>query len=290
MMRTDGQEVPGVRDRSVQSSRGWPPCRAAPEQAAHRVGVRAPARPEGLSRRRRADPPALPRSQEDQLAALGLVVNAVALWNTRYLSAAVDQLRAGASRSRTRTSPGSAFLGAHINFLGGYAITASAPAQRGFGRSAKSPTCPLPPVEPGLSVGHRVGGMALRLVQVNFKARDDSALGRFWAEALGWDVSSSGSGATNAAPVGFVWTDPDAAVCVDVIAVPDPETVKYRAHLDLATTSAAHQTELVARLQELGATPADVGQGDVPWTVLADPEGNVFCVLEPREIYRDTGP
>ncbi|MET3206061.1 UNVERIFIED_ORG: hypothetical protein ABIB21_002876 [Arthrobacter sp. UYEF13] len=41
---------------------------------------------------------------------------------------------------------------------------------------------------------------------------------------------------------------------------------------------------------ELGATPADVGQGDVPWTVLADPEGHVFCVLEPRPIYRDTGP
>jgi hypothetical protein len=132
--------------------------------------------------------------------------------------------------------------------------------------------------------------MALRLVQVNFKAGDDSALGRFWAEALGWDVSSSGSGATNAAPVGFVWTDPDAAVCVDVIAVPDPEMAKHRAHLDLATASAAHQTELVARLKEFGATPVDVGQGDVPWTVLADPEGNVFCVLEPREIHRDTGP
>ena len=61
-------------------------------------------------------------------------------------------------------------------------------------------------------------------------------------------------------------------------------------HVDLATTSAAHQAELVARLKDLGATPADVGQGDVPWTVLADPEGNEFCVLEPREIYRDTGP
>lgn len=61
-------------------------------------------------------------------------------------------------------------------------------------------------------------------------------------------------------------------------------------HLDLATTSTAHQKELVDRLRELGATPADVGQGDVPWTVLADPEGNEFCVLEPREIYRDTGP
>jgi catechol 2,3-dioxygenase-like lactoylglutathione lyase family enzyme len=131
--------------------------------------------------------------------------------------------------------------------------------------------------------------MALRLVQVNFKARDDSALGRFWAEALGWGVSSEGPGVTNVEPVDFVWPDP-VAVCVDVVTVPDPETVKYRAHLDLATTSAAHQAELIARLQELGATVADVGQGDVPWTVMADPEGNLFCVLEPRPIYRDTGP
>ncbi len=131
--------------------------------------------------------------------------------------------------------------------------------------------------------------MALRLVQVNFKARDDAALGRFWAEALGWGVSSEGPGVTNVEPVGFAWPDPT-AVCIDVVAVPDPETVKYRVHLDLATSSAAHQAELIARLQDLGAVPADVGQGDVGWTVLADPEGNVFCVLEPREIYRDTGP
>jgi len=134
-----------------------------------------------------------------------------------------------------------------------------------------------------------IGGMALRLVQVNFKARDDSALGRFWADVLGWGVSSEGPCVTNVEPVGVVLPDP-AAVCVDVVTVPDPETVRYRVHLDLATTSAAHQAELVARLKRLGATPADVGQGDVPWTVLADPEGNVFCVLEPREIYRDTGP
>ena len=122
--------------------------------------------------------------------------------------------------------------------------------------------------------------MALRLVQVNFKARDDSALGRFWAEALGWGVSSEGPGVTNVEPLGFGWPDP-AAVCVDVVAVPDPETVKYRVHLDLATASVTHQAELVLQLKDLGATPADVGQGDVPWTVLADPEGNVFCVLTP---------
>ncbi|MFC6083149.1 VOC family protein [Sphaerisporangium aureirubrum] len=131
--------------------------------------------------------------------------------------------------------------------------------------------------------------MALQLVQVNFKARDDSAVGRFWAEALGWGVSSEGTGATSAKPVGSAWPVLD-AVSIDVIAVPDPETVKYRAHIELATNSAAHHAELVARLKELGATPADVGQGAVPWTVLADPEGNLFCVLEPRENYRDTGP
>jgi predicted enzyme related to lactoylglutathione lyase len=133
--------------------------------------------------------------------------------------------------------------------------------------------------------------MTLRPVQVNIKALDASAVGRFWAEALGWGVSSGGSGVTRlVAPIGFVW--PDAAVvCVDVVPVPEPKTTaKNRVHLDLATASAAHQTELVARLQALGATPASVGQGNVPWTVLADPEGNEFCVLEPREVYRDTGP
>jgi hypothetical protein len=131
--------------------------------------------------------------------------------------------------------------------------------------------------------------MALRLVQVNFKARDAARLGQFWADALDWGVSSEGPGVTNVEPRGFAWPDP-AAVCIDVVAVPDPETVTYRAHLDLATTSLAHQAELVARLMDLGATSADVGQGDVPWTVLADPEGSVFCVLEPRPIYKDTGP
>jgi hypothetical protein len=131
--------------------------------------------------------------------------------------------------------------------------------------------------------------MGLRLVQVNVKAGDDSGLGRFWADGLGWDVSSEGPGVTNLAPAGFDWPDPG-AFYIDFVKVSDPETVEYRVHLDLATTSAEHQTELVARLKDLGATPADVGQGDVPWTVLADPEGNVFCVLEPRESNRDTGP
>ena len=110
--------------------------------------------------------------------------------------------------------------------------------------------------------------MALRLVQIAMNARDDSAVGRFWAAALGWGVSSEGPGVTSVEPVGFGYPDPT-AVCIDVLAVPEPKTVKNRVHIDLATTSAAHQADLVARLQDLGAAPADVGQGDVPWTVLA---------------------
>src|ERR1700730_15507670 len=128
--------------------------------------------------------------------------------------------------------------------------------------------------------------MATRLVQINMKARDDSALGGFWAEALGWGVSSEGPGVTTLEPEGFVYPDP-VAVCLDLIASPEPKTVKNRVHVDLATTSAAHQAGGVTRLKDLGA---DVGQGDVPWTVMTDPEGNELCVLAPRPLFRDTGP
>jgi hypothetical protein len=119
---------------------------------------------------------------------------------------------------------------------------------------------------------------------VNIKALDDSAVGRFWADALGWSVTGGVPGVTTyVGPAGgFVWPDP-VAVCIDVVTVPEAKTTtKNPVHLDLATTSAAHQADLVARLQDLGATPADVGQGDVPWTCLADLEGNEFDVLTPR--------
>ncbi|MFG3549750.1 VOC family protein [Streptomyces sp. NPDC047725] len=132
--------------------------------------------------------------------------------------------------------------------------------------------------------------MALRPVHVNIKAVDSSAVGRFWAEALGWSAYDAGVTTYIGPAGGLVWPDP-VFLGIDVVPVPGPKTAaKNRTHLDLATTSSAHQAELVARLRDLGATPVDVGQGDVPWTVLADPEGNEFCVLEPREVYRDTGP
>ncbi|MET8894395.1 VOC family protein [Streptomyces albogriseolus] len=125
-----------------------------------------------------------------------------------------------------------------------------------------------------------------RPVMVDIEARDVRAIARFWAQALGRTVHHTG-GTWHVAPA-----RPDPAdVTLSVVAAYGPPTrTKNRLHLDLASTSAAHRAELVGRLRDLGATSLDVGQGEVPWTVLADPEGNAFCVLEPRETYRDTGP
>ena len=115
--------------------------------------------------------------------------------------------------------------------------------------------------------------MPLRLVQVAMDARDDAAVGRFWAQALGWSGSSEGPGVTNVEPVGFAYPDP-VAVCIDVLAVPEPKTVKNRVHLDLATDDRAAE---IARLVSRGATV--LAEYD-HWTTLADPDGNEFCVSD----------
>ena len=148
--------------------------------------------------------------------------------------------------------------------------------------------------------------MGLQLVQVNVKAHDEARLGQFWAAVLGWGASSEAPGVANLEPFGFTWPDPS-AVCVDVVSVPDPESVNYRAHLDLATTSPQHHDELTARLAALGALRVPtVGAGETKpgiaaggaddggsWTAWADPEGNLFRVLDPDPTpydQADTGP
>ena len=66
--------------------------------------------------------------------------------------------------------------------------------------------------------------------------------------------------------------------------VPEGKTVKNRLHLDVRPVDGSHEAE-VERLIGLGARPADVGQGTRPWVVLADPEGNEFCVLGSLSAY-----
>lgn len=122
------------------------------------------------------------------------------------------------------------------------------------------------------------------LENVSVDARDPKALGAFWESALGGER--------------LTWTDdlvefrlavrggPTVDVCLP--RVPDVAGAASRVHLDLA--GGAEQSEVVERLVGLGATRLDIGQGDVPWVVLADVEGNPFCVMESREEYTGIGP
>lgn len=74
----------------------------------------------------------------------------------------------------------------------------------------------------------------------------------------------------------------DKGIQIDFLIVPDgPQTSKNRLHLDVNPTDRDQYAEL-ERLLQLGAVPVDVGQGDVSWHVLADPEGNEFCLLRGR--------
>jgi Glyoxalase-like domain len=131
--------------------------------------------------------------------------------------------------------------------------------------------------------------MSTRLVHLVLDANDPPRLARFWAAALDWEIAAEEDDEIDVWPAGYRYPDP-VALSLVFVPVPEPKAVKNRVHLDLASQSAEHQAALVERLRGLGARPLDIGQGDVPWVVMADPEGNEFCVLEPRPVYRDTGP
>jgi hypothetical protein len=70
---------------------------------------------------------------------------------------------------------------------------------------------------------------------------------------------------------------------LDLHLVAEPKTAKLRVHLDVEPCADDDQGAEVDRLRALGATDLDIGQGDVSWVVLADPEGNELCVLSPRD-------
>lgn len=115
-------------------------------------------------------------------------------------------------------------------------------------------------------------------------ARDPRRLGRFWAAAVGAEVITDEAEGVEARLT--LADDVFLDLCFPHVA--SPSSSPARLHPDLA--GGARQEEVVQRLLDLGAEPADIGQGAVPWTVLADLEGNAFCVMEDREAYRDTGP
>jgi hypothetical protein len=126
-------------------------------------------------------------------------------------------------------------------------------------------------------------GVTSRLVALCVAANDPLRLARFWAHALHWEV-----GAETKDEVGLLPTD-DTRFRIRFVPVPEKKAGKNSIHLDLTTTSIDDQTETVEQLIELGARHIDVGQSpDDPHVVLADPEGNEFCIIEPQNNFLAT--
>jgi predicted enzyme related to lactoylglutathione lyase len=119
--------------------------------------------------------------------------------------------------------------------------------------------------------------MPLALHHIVIDAHDLVAQGRFWAAALGWQVLSVREREVVVGP------DEHAPVGLCFMPVPESKQVKNRLHLDL-TTGAEDRDAEIERLISLGARRVDIGQtGSESWTVLADPEGNEFCVVRPKQ-------
>jgi predicted enzyme related to lactoylglutathione lyase len=119
--------------------------------------------------------------------------------------------------------------------------------------------------------------MTVALHHIVIDAHDLPALARFWVQVLDWKILSEQEREVVIGP------DETAAVGICFMPVTDQKTVKNRVHLDLAPGRDGRDAE-VERILALGARRVDVGQtGTESWTVLADPEGNEFCILRPRQ-------
>ena len=110
--------------------------------------------------------------------------------------------------------------------------------------------------------------MSLRCESLSIDAADPPALAAWWAELLGGTVDAEEPEEVAVAVAGY----PELLF----VKVPDEKSVKNRWHLDLRPDD---QEAEVARAEALGARRVDIGQGEQTWVVLADPEGNEFCIL-----------
>jgi catechol 2,3-dioxygenase-like lactoylglutathione lyase family enzyme len=122
--------------------------------------------------------------------------------------------------------------------------------------------------------------MVSRISELVLNCADPELLARFWSEVLGYVELGREDGAIEIGPpeAGFGGVQPT------IILSPssNPRAGRLPLHIDVSPVDRDQDAEL-ERLLALGARPADVGQtGDEPWHVLADPEGNEFCLLRRR--------
>jgi hypothetical protein len=123
--------------------------------------------------------------------------------------------------------------------------------------------------------------MASRFTELSVDSHDSRALAEFWCEVLGYRIIDEDEGVVEIGTAELVADEVVRGPVPPTIVfapVPEGKTIKNRLHIDVSPID-REPAEEVERLLALGATRADIGQGDVPWTVMADPEGNEFCVL-----------
>ena len=131
----------------------------------------------------------------------------------------------------------------------------------------------LPPTERDHCESAKIGDMTSRIAVLAIDAVRPDIVAEFWCAVLGWEIAEADTDGISIAPPDRTWPT------IDVFAVPEAKSVKNRVHLDLRADGCSTVEEL-QRLLDLGARRVDVGQAaDVSWVVLADPEGNEFCLL-----------
>jgi hypothetical protein len=119
-------------------------------------------------------------------------------------------------------------------------------------------------------------GLLGPVAAVVFDSPDPAAIAPFWSAATSWPIL--GRDGTHVWLRDLTTNGP----YLDIRRNDDPKTAKLRVHLDIAPFATDDHKSEVERLHTLGATPIDIGQGDVSWTVLTDPQANELCILSPR--------
>ena len=117
--------------------------------------------------------------------------------------------------------------------------------------------------------------MTSRIHSVTFDCSDPARVGLFWSQALGYETVQRGDD--------YFWIESATGWATPLlfIKVPEGKQRKNRVHLDIETNDRAAEVD---RLIELGASIVDIGAPhDASWTVMADPEGNEFCVASEEE-------
>jgi hypothetical protein len=131
--------------------------------------------------------------------------------------------------------------------------------------------------------------LSIRWYSVVIDCRDVAAQARWWAEALDWRIEFEAEDEVALVPPHALDETRHVPVLEQgpglvFVPVPEEKEVKNRLHIDLAPPADSDQAAEVSRLEALGAKRVGVGQGpEVTWVVLADPEGNEFCVLRSRD-------